>query len=345
MITFVNQHLPAIGIGAIGVLILVLLAKMSHRKQERDDSALLPQLLGWIVGLVFLVAVIAALPISDSVRGQILSLLGVVITAIIALSSTTFVSNAMAGVLLQSTKPFRPGDFIQVDGVFGRVTHRALVHTRVQTETRDFITLPNMLLVNTPVTVLHREGTSIQIDVSLGYDRHHYEIESLLKQAALSAGLEEPYVLIVDLLDHAINYRVAGFVSELRNPIAERSKLRVQVLNTLHEADIEITSPQVVAQRQQTGDTRTLPDHIVQAADRHTEDDLNVSKVFDIAEAAANAEQLKQNIADTEGAIADQQKVIKAADEDRRHAEQVTLDRLKQKLKWLEAEQAEHAKS
>lgn len=343
MIEFISQHLPALGTGAVGVLILVLLAKISHRLQDSDDSGLIRQLFGWIIGLVFLVGVIAALPISDSVRGQILSLLGVVITAIIALSSTTFVSNAMAGVLLQTTKPFRPGDFIQVNGVFGRVTHRALVHTRIQTETRDFITLPNMLLVNAPVTVLHRDGTSIQIDVSLGYDIHHREIEKLLKQAALDVGLDGPYVLIVDLLDHAIIYRVSGFVSELRNPIVERSKLRAQVLDTLHEANIEITSPQVVAQRQQPGDTRTMPPHIpvVEAA---TEDDPQIDKVFDLAEAAGNAELLKQNITDTREAIATQQKSLKATPEHLRKAEQLTLERLKQKLKWLESKQVSESK-
>lgn len=340
MIEFIRQHLPALGTGVVGVLIIILLAKVSHRLRDSDDSGLVLQLLGWVVGLICLVGVIAALPISDSVRGQILSLLGVVITAIIALSSTTFVSNAMAGILLQSTKPFRPGDFIQVNGVFGRVTHRALVHTRIQTETRDFITLPNMLLVNSPVTVLHRDGTSIQIDVSLGYDRHHREIEGLLKQAALEVGLEGPYVLIVDLLDHAINYRVAGFVSELRNPIAERSKLRAQVLDTLHDANIEITSPQVVAQRQQAGDTRTLPTHSV-IANESSADDLDVSKVFDFAEAAANAEQVKQNVAETRKAIGEQQKLLKTTPKYLRNAEQLTLERLQQKLKWLEARQTE----
>lgn len=343
MIEFITQHLPALGTGAVGVLILVLLAKISQRMQGSDDSGLIRQLFGWIIGLVFLVGVIAALPISDSVRGQILSLLGVVITAIIALSSTTFVSNAMAGVLLQSTKPFRPGDFIQVNGVFGRVTHRALIHTRIQTETRDFVTLPNMLLVNAPVTVLHRDGTSIQIDVSLGYDVHHREVEGLLKQAAIDVGLDGPYVLIVELLDHAIIYRVSGFVSELRNPIVERSKLRAQVLDTLHEANIEITSPQVVAQRQQPGDTRTMPPHIplVEAA---TEDDPQIDKVFDLAEAAGNAELLKQNITDTREAIATQQKSLKATPEHLRKAEQLTLERLKQKLKWLESKQVAEGK-
>ena len=80
------------------------------------------------------------------------------------------------------------GDFILVNGVFGRVSRRSLVSTRIQTETRDFTNLPNLLLVTQPVTVQHRDGTIIQADVSLGYDVHHNTVErELLAWAAALA--------------------------------------------------------------------------------------------------------------------------------------------------------------
>ncbi|MGB8329288.1 MAG: hypothetical protein WCE62_04110 [Polyangiales bacterium] len=40
------------------------------------------------------------LPIGDAPRGQLLSLLGLLVTAAIALSSTTLLGNAMAGIML-----------------------------------------------------------------------------------------------------------------------------------------------------------------------------------------------------------------------------------------------------
>ena len=80
---------------------------------------------------------------TDSTRGQIITLMGLVITGVIALSSTSFVANIMAGLMLQVVKSFKPGDFVRVGEYFGRVTERGLFHVEIQTEDRDLTTLPN----------------------------------------------------------------------------------------------------------------------------------------------------------------------------------------------------------
>ena len=82
--------------------------------------------------VLVLLVIILALPINDATRGQILSLLGIVITAIIALSSTTFVANAMAGLMLRMVDTFRPGDYLRFNDQLCRVTERGLFHTEVQ---------------------------------------------------------------------------------------------------------------------------------------------------------------------------------------------------------------------
>ncbi len=181
-----GHYTPAITTLVLGSISLLILSRLTQRASNIDAPSLVLQLIFWGAGLAVVVALVVALPLEAGVRGQILSLIGVVLTAIIALSSTTFVSNAMAGIMLQATRPFKPGDFILVNGVFGRVTRRSLVSTRIQTETRDFTNLPNLLLVTQPVTVQHREGTIIQADVSLGYDVHH----SLAKRELLKGGRE-----------------------------------------------------------------------------------------------------------------------------------------------------------
>ncbi len=58
---------------------------------------------------VALISVIIALPIGEGTKNQLLGLLGLVLTGIIGLSSTSFVPNAMAGLMLQSVGSFRAG--------------------------------------------------------------------------------------------------------------------------------------------------------------------------------------------------------------------------------------------
>ena len=67
-----------------------------------------------MTGSIFcgLLIIIMALPIDTAMRGQLLSLIGIIISAAIALSASTIVGNAMAGIMLKTVRNFHSGDFI-----------------------------------------------------------------------------------------------------------------------------------------------------------------------------------------------------------------------------------------
>ncbi len=195
------------------------------------------------------IAVVLALPISDSTRNSLLGLLGLVITGVIALSSTSFISNAMAGLMLRAVRSFSPGDFVRVGGYFGRVTERGLFHTEIQSEDRDLVTIPNLYLSVNPVTVIRSSGTIISCDLSLGYDVPYYRVEPLLKAAAEDAGLQDPFAQILTLGDYSITYRIAGFCTEMAQLLSQRTRLRQAVLDQLNGDGIEIVSPAFMNQR------------------------------------------------------------------------------------------------
>ena len=151
------------------------------------------QLVLSILGVVFLVAVIISAPLNPDNTHDLIALFGVALTGVIALSSTTVASNAMAGVMLRIVRNFRRGDYIRAGDYLGRVTERGLLHTEIQNERSDLITLPNLYLVNNPVTVIRPSGTFISAQVSLGYDLQHDDLEDLIK---VSRFREEPIELI-----------------------------------------------------------------------------------------------------------------------------------------------------
>ena len=122
-----------------------------------------------MLGLLFLGLVLAilVLPVSESFRDRLLGLVGLLISGIIAFSSTTIVSNFMAGILLRITNPFRTGDFVRVGEYFGRVSERGLFDTELQTESRELIAFPNTYLISNPVTAVLNSGTIISVTLSL----------------------------------------------------------------------------------------------------------------------------------------------------------------------------------
>lgn len=73
------------------------------------------------------------------VEGQLLTLLGALLSASIAFSSTTFIGNILAGLMLKVIKNIKLGDFITVSDVTGRATEMSLLHVEVQTEQRIWL--------------------------------------------------------------------------------------------------------------------------------------------------------------------------------------------------------------
>ena len=216
---------------------------LERRLESLPGKRLRNQLVMAALTFVGLLVIIMVLPIGDTSRGQLLSLLGILLSAAIALSATTFVGNAMAGLMLRGTRSFRGGDFLQIGEHFGRVSERGLFHLELQTEDRDLLTLPNLYLVTQPYRVVRASGTIVAATVSLGYDVPRARVAKLLAAAAGEAGLEEPFVQVRELGDFAVTYRVAGLLTEVKNLISARSLLLEKALDELHRGGVEIVSP------------------------------------------------------------------------------------------------------
>lgn len=292
--------LPALAVFAVASLIVwALHRRQTARVELHGPEARLTGQVGIAVALLIgAVCIVLAMPVSEATRGQVLSLLGVLLTAIIALSSTTFVSNAMAGFMLRSVNNFRPGDFVRIGDLIGRVTERGLFHTEVQTEDRDLTTFPNLYFVNNPVTVVRRSGTIVSAAVSLGYDVPRSKVEALLKHAAVQAKLADAFVHVTELGDFAISYRVAGFLENTDQILTARSNLRKKMIDELHDAGVEIVSPSFMNQIKLEPSAKVIPKQKTKKLSEESAESL----VFDKGSNAAAIEQLNERRAEIKSA-------------------------------------------
>lgn len=189
------------------------------------------------------------LPTSDQYKESILGLLGIVAGVAVALSSTTFIANAMSGIMLRIIKPFKVGDYIESGNVFGRVTDIHTLHTEVQSVDRDLVTFPNLKLVSNPLKTIRTSGTIIFTCVSLGYNVPRQKVEKSLLSAAEKTGLEAPFVHVMELGDFSVTYKVGGLLKNIEGLITARSDFKKTVIDSLHETNIEIVSPTFMNQR------------------------------------------------------------------------------------------------
>lgn len=294
---------------------------LDRQVKGKTDKVLIRSIILFIIALFGIIAVVLALPMTESLRGQVTSLIGIVLAAALSLSSATFLGNAMAGIQNSMINSFKPGDFVKVNDIFGRVSEKGLFHTEIQTIDRDLITVPNLFLSNNPVKVTRSSGTFIASECSLGYDVSRVKIEECLLEAATRAGLTDPFVHITALGDFSVVYKIHGMLQDVKTVLSARSRLHSHMLDTLHEADIEIMSPNFVNQRQIKGDPPAIPAkprrHEIEKAKEL--DNVNAeSMIFDKAEEAESIEQKKQRMEDLESKLRDidaEIKEVASADE------------------------------
>lgn len=288
--------------------------------------------------LIVVLSVILFMPFGSVLRGQLLSLYGLIISATIALSSTTLVGNVMAGIMLKTIGNCRPGNYITVGDYFGRISEMDLLHTEIQTEERDLTTLPNLYLVTHPVRVMRDSGTLLFVELSLGYDVSRHLIEELLVKAAEACELESPFVQIRNLGDFSVTYRISGLLKEVNRLLDKRRELRRRTMDALHKEGIEIVSPTFM-------NTRSLSKgHAVVAEVDKDADDVKLGPstdalVFDKAEKAESVERLREMLTEIDTRIKACKKTVAEAASEKSvqaaEAEMNTLDERKIRLETL----------
>ena len=262
--------------------------------------------------LAVVLFVILFLPLGDILRGQLLSLYGLIISATIALSSTTLVGNVMAGIMLKIIGNCRPGNYITVGDYFGRISEMDLLHTEIQTEERDLTTLPNLYLVTNPIRVMRDSGTVIFVEVSLGYDVSRHLIEELLVKAATDCGLESPFVQIRNLGDFSVTYRISALLKEVNTLLDKRRKLRGATMDALHGEGIEIVSPTFMNTRSLAKGrsfVASVEENDASESDKQSTDSI----VFDKAEKAESVERLREKARDVDERISACRKIVSEA--------------------------------
>jgi small conductance mechanosensitive channel len=331
----IARFLPLlVTIVAVVIIVGSLNWLLRRRWQNNPDAQFRFQLIMLALSFAGLIAIIVAMPINNALLGQLLSLIGILLSAAIALSSTTFIGNIMAGIMLKAVKNARPGDFITVAELTGRITKMDLLHTEVQTEFRDLVAVPNLYMVTQPLHVVRSSGTIIQAEVSLGYDVSHDRAAAILCGAAEDAGLKDGFAQVRELGDFSVTYRVAGLLEDVTSLISARSRLRAAMLDALHAKNIEIVSPNFMNTRTVDEDRKFIPARTREALPHAQSSAERIA--FDKADDAASLEKLRSAIEQTQSALNDLEEASEPVDPDDIEALEQKKSRLIEELKASE---------
>ena len=126
-------------------------------------------------------------------------------------------SNIASGIVLIVNKPFKSGDYIEVDDVGGTVSSVSLVHTKIVTIDNKMIFIPNSKVVSAKiVNFTAQEKRRVDIEVSASYDSPISDVRQALLNAVDRSELfidkpQKPFAAVLSYDDSSIRYVVRAW--------------------------------------------------------------------------------------------------------------------------------------
>ncbi len=188
----------------------------------------------------------------------VLSQFGINVTALLAglsivgiavgFAAKDTLENFISGMAIMMDRPFRVGDFINVDGTYGRVQEITLRSTRLRTVNDEIMVMPNIAMINQKL-VNHSLLPSLRVQISFGIAYKEYPAEARKTVLGLFDGDSRldpnrpPNVAVTELGDSSIDLEARFFVNDPSLEVPMRTEYTEKIREALREAEIEIPFP------------------------------------------------------------------------------------------------------
>ncbi|MDO4499917.1 MAG: mechanosensitive ion channel family protein [Erysipelotrichaceae bacterium] len=189
--------------------VIVSLFNKALLKTKKIDKTLKGFVKSLVKAVVYFIAVMI---IAEQLGIEINSILALasVLSAAIALSAQTALSNLFGGLTMLITHPFKVDDYIAANGMEGVVEGINMFHTKLKTPDNKQIIIPNGALSNTSITNFSNTGRRrVDIKIGVSYDAKIKSVKSSLTKCIKSVeGVleDEPFIRITAYNDSSIEY-------------------------------------------------------------------------------------------------------------------------------------------
>lgn len=214
-----GKHLLVAGlVFVVGRLIIGIINKLvakllSRRHVDASVQSFLRSLVKIMLTVLLIISVIGALGINTTSFAALLASAGVAIG--MALSGN--LQNFAGGLVILLFKPYRVGDWIEVQGVQGKVQEIQIFHTLLLQADNKVVFIPNGSMSTAVVVNYTRNDTrrvewTVGIDYGESVDKAKDVILSILKADQRIQADPGPAVLVSALADSSVNLTVRVWV-------------------------------------------------------------------------------------------------------------------------------------
>lgn len=234
----------------IDFIALVFKAKADQTPDQSDNQLVVFfrdffKVVAIIIGIIMFSKFVFNFDISSLITG--LS----IVTAAVALATRESLENLIASFIIFFDKPFTLGDLVKVEGVTGTVEKIGLRSTRIRTEQKTFLTMPNKKMVDSILDNLSlRTQRKAEIRLELNVkttakqvDELIVKIEMLLQQ---QEEIETSTVVLNELGSKSIIIHVDYFTQTIEFARFQEIKqsINLNILRMMEGLEIEFTGNQ-----------------------------------------------------------------------------------------------------
>ena len=241
----------------VGVVVIYVIYRLLSREitklkiQEKMDENIafnINRLLKWVSVLAVLGIVVTQFVVDLTPVFGFMALAG---GTIIGFAAMNTIGNAIAGIIVVISKPFKIGDRILFNEEFADIVAIDVIYTRMKTLDNVLISIPNQQLLTTKIDNYGKKNVVRRsCSITVGYELTSEKIEKLLLESAI--GVEgvlkepKPHVLVTNFLNFSVEYTLYVFINQInRLPIIE-SNLKRKVLEVCAKNGIDLTTPNLV---------------------------------------------------------------------------------------------------
>jgi small-conductance mechanosensitive channel len=223
----------------VGVLRAVIITE--HRPRE---GKLIQDLLA---GLVYLAAVFAIIAYVFGLPVQGLLATSGAIAIILGLALQSTLSDVFSGIVLNFSRPYRPGDWISIDGgTDGRVIEMNWRATHVLTAKRDLAIVPNSSIAKAKIvnasspSGIHGMIVTIQLDAKTSPATGAKILEHAIMNSRIVMAAPRPSIAVKSITANGTEFDIAFFVEELGKASLAQNELLDLIFRHLAASGVEL---------------------------------------------------------------------------------------------------------
>ncbi|MBH2004555.1 MAG: mechanosensitive ion channel [Sphingobacteriia bacterium] len=229
--------------------IAMVLEEKANLTADQTDNQLILFFKDFFKAILVIIGILLILRFSfNKDVGNILTGLSIV-GAALALATRESLENLIASFIIFFDRPFATGDLVKVNGFTGTIEKIGLRSTRIRTQEKTFITVPNKQMVDTIVDNIslrtQRKGDiKLEVDLGAGSERLHKLLEEI--QQLVGAPFSENslvYLMDTGKNAHVISIEYYTSVQQSFDEFArDKQKIILRIIELLEANQVKLAA-------------------------------------------------------------------------------------------------------